>query len=638
MENLTAIEVLAKTTAENLRIKNEEFLAKYPTDDSQIDYYTSLAQKVFDEFEIDGTHDTVGVRKNVEVWFKNKQPQMNLFRKHPYWNEEAKAIVFIQDELRTVDYYKAYHLLAEIGNYICRKFGDEDWSGLHLGIYYALMEMNDCDAKAESTISEEFITRFRNNVRDCDIPDNIQRMLKVGTKITKFTRKCFTQWKRPNGDIIDVTTLVDDHEACDRNYNSFDKLYAKFADALSELVIKKITLVSLHFCDFMLMSNGNSWSSCHYINSHNIFHEDSASSYSGCYKQGCLSYALDKPSFLLYTLPNTYEGEEYYRQPKINRMCCQYEEGFLVTGKCYPDNKTERITRYRQILQLVMSTLEEMPNLWTFSRNTERIKSFVETDEDSAHYRDYESSGQKPTISMCKHRIDLDHVMTIGHKAYCVHCGTSLDGDDPKWLQCSRHRKKPVCVVCGRHIDEDEQIEIDGDYYCEDCCFWCNKHNRYETMDYGKNVIKLANGETVIVCDDGLRSYFRCEGCGEWHIRCNSHYNNNGRYCDDCYQKLKADGKWEQNIDIIPRSEYNLGDYVLMVQDVYVNSYGANYAMDCDFAGKVCRIVSGGHNRYYVTNGSGFGSHWVWDARCFEGQLVGNVSDSILGSTLEELK
>ena len=289
MENTTSIEVLAKTTTEMLRIKNAEFLSKYPTDDSQIDYYTELARKVFDEFEIDGTHEVEGTRKNVATWFYNKKSLMELFRKHPYWDEEAKAIVFLQDELREVDYNNAYRLFGKLVDYIYHRYGDEGWDKACIGIYYTLMEMHDNEEPEESTITEEFIKRFKSYVEPTDISKSVKRMLRVGTKITKFARKCFTEYQRPTGEIVDVTTLVDYHEADDRTYNSFDKMYAKFADALSELVIQKITLVSLHFCDFMTMSNGNSWSSCHFINSHNIFHESNTSSYSGCYKQGCLS-------------------------------------------------------------------------------------------------------------------------------------------------------------------------------------------------------------------------------------------------------------------------------------------------------------------------------------------------------------
>ena len=638
MENTTSIEVLAKSTEEALRIKNAEFLAKYSTDDSQIDYYTKLAMQVFEEFQIDGTYDECGVRKNVSIWFQNKKAQMELFRKHPYWNEEAKAIIFVQDELRTVDYNRAKDALCDLVNYIQDKINDHHNDGLFLGLYYALLGIYEDDLPQVSTITEEFIRRFKNNA-ERDIPDDIAGSFKVGAKITRFAIKCFKQWQKYDGEIIDVTTLVDDHEEGDRTYNSFDKLYAKFADTLSELMIKKITLVSLHFCDFMLMSNGNSWLSCHYINSNNIFHESHCSSYSGCYKQGCLSYALDEPSFLFYTLPATYEGEKYYREPKLNRMCCQYRDGILITGKCYPDNKTEKITRYRQIMQLIISSVEDVPNLWTFSRNIDRITTFVETDEDAAHYRDYEHPDQKPTISLCKHRTDLDAVLTIGHEAYCVHCGRSLSDVDARQLQCEKHKYSRVCSCCGRIIEEDEGLHIiDDAVYCEDCCFYCQHHGYWETNDNGVNELETPY-ETITVCDDALDHYFRCAECGLWYENREAHYSNGNKYCGDCRQQLKADGNWASSIEVIACDRYRIGDYALMVEHPEdVNRYTTNSDMRENYAGRIVRIMNTdtwSDNVHVTINGVDY--PWVWSTNCLAGKVVGDVCLSILGKTMEEI-
>ena len=134
MENLTKIEVLATAPAEALRQKNADFLTKHPTEDAQIDHYTKLAMNVFEEFEIDGEFSFAGVRKNVAHWFENKRANMELFRKHPYWDEEAKAIVFSQTETRLVDYEGAYDTLAQIFEYIRRKMNtyDDDISGVAL--------------------------------------------------------------------------------------------------------------------------------------------------------------------------------------------------------------------------------------------------------------------------------------------------------------------------------------------------------------------------------------------------------------------------------------------------------------------------------------------------------------------------
>jgi hypothetical protein len=642
MENLTSIEVLAKTTEENLRVKNAAFLEKYPTEESQIDYYTDLAMKVFDKFDIDGTFETEGVRKNVCTWFENKKGQMNLFRKHPYWNEEAKAIVFSQNEQRVVDYSVAELMLAELVGYINRKLDDRYQDKVIIALYFTIYDLRVEDCDQTSTMTEEFIEKFRTKTEDISLPKDVERMLRVGTKITKFARKCFTHWKKGDGTEVDVTTLVDDHAEGDRNYNSFDKIYAKFADSLSELVIQKITLVSLHFCDFMLMSNGNSWLSCHYINSNNIFHDDNIQSYSGSSKQGCLSYALDAPSFLLYTLPGTYEGEEYYLEPKLNRMCCQYHKGVIVTGKCYPNNKDACITRYRQTLQLIISTIEGAPNLWTFSRKISKITAFVTTDDDAGHYRDYEYSNQKPTISLCKNfGIDLDETMTIGHEAYCVHCGTGLGGYDHNWLQCNRHRRRKKCRCCGRLIEnEDDRIYIDGNTYCRDCTFYCDYHKEYELIEDGKNELDLGEGYHIDVCDRALQYYSQCNDCGVWFIKGNGHYGNGKQYCNKCYCKLKADDNWHPNFEVIGYNDYKIGDYVLMVDDVSVCRYTATPEMRRHYPNRIARITDADRwnsDRYELTLDPDDYDGWAWSSNCFVGKIIGDVSDDILGKTLEEI-
>ena len=642
MEITTPIEVLAKSTEESLRQKNAEFLAKYPTDDAQVDYYTQLAMQVFEKFEIDGEFAEAGVRKNVSVWFESKKAQMNLFRRHPYWNEEAKAIVFSQNEKRLVDMRQAWVHLSDMIIYTKKALHDVDYDNVVMGIYKTLDRLIHEDQRG-STITERFIEIFSTKVDVKSLPKAIKRMLVVGTKITKFVYKCFTVWTKTDGEVVNATTLVDEHEEGDRSYLSFDKYYAKFADCLSELTIKKITLLSLHFCDFMTMSNGNSWASCHFINSHNLFHEDGANSYSGCYKQGCLSYALDEPSFLLYTLPGDYTDEEYYMQQKINRMCCQYQNGVIITGKCYPNNEDLYITRYRQTIQLIISSIEDIPNLWTFSRKTSKISTFAKTKSGAAHYEDYTYDSQKPTISLNKHiGIDLDNEILIGHKAYCVYCGDELSSCDHEWLQCRTHRIKRVCSKCGRRVDDDEDFHvIDGKGYCEDCCFYCHEHDEWELDDEGRNYITLVNGEEVAVCDDALDDYFCCPTCGKYDRDYRGYCGEDGAlYCEHCYSEDVMNTIKDSKIRVIKKESYDRGDYVLMGARGMIRRCGWGYCDDMitHYSGRVARVTS----RTLKSGGEltvGRSDHFTWDTSCIIGQIVGlELDERALGKTLEELK
>ena len=633
--NEIKIELLEKANTETLHTKNAEFLAKYPTRDEQIDYYTKLAMNVFEEFEIDGSYTYDGVYANVEDWYDNKQGLINLFRKHPYWCEEAKAIVFAQNEIRAVNYSEARWALGNIIDYVRQKLDIYDEDALLVAIFNTLDHMVYNENEQTSTISEDFIQIFSDRYNVDELPKEVKRIFAVGTKITKFVQKCCKYCKTPSGEIVDATKFVDEHAEGDRNYQSFDKLYARFADYLSELAIKKITLVSLHFCDFMLMSNGNSWLSCHFINSHNIFHDDSDQSYSGCYKQGCLSYALDNPSFLLYTLPHTYEGDEYYRQKKLNRMCCQYDNGILVTGKCYPDNTDKLITRYRQTLQLIVSTLEDVPNLWTFTKNIRKIDALVSTDNQGMHYRDYENSSQKPTISICKHHgIDLDKTMIIGHKAYCVHCGESLaQWSDAKYLQCPSHRLKPICAHCGCVIrDHDDRAIIDDKMYCEDCYFYCDYHGEYEPITEGENHIETVDGREMDICNYGLTSFVRCDECGKWLSYAQRYVHNGHIYCRECYRTTALD---RRDFRVEPCFEYQVGDYVLIADDVTCCTFNSNDDMETNYSGRIVRIERIGDHfgkTAYSISLIGDEGDWMWSDNCFVGKIVGdNLTDAIIG-------
>lgn len=662
METTQEIKIGTQTTEEILRTQNEEFLTKYPTDDAQIDYYTDLAMKVFEEFQIDGTFRQAGVRKNVATWFENKRGQMELFRKHPYWCEEAKAIIFSQTETRQINYNNARYNLGELYNYVCHKKAINTSQDVVAHIYYTLRDFEDEPEKGIATISEGFLNRLNERLSNAEtvIPSEIQRILRVGTKITKLVHKCYERLTLADGQVFDATKLVDEHEPDDRSYQSFDKYYAKFADALSELTVKKITLVSLNFLDFMTMSNGNSWSSCHFINSNGIFHENADSSYHGQYKQGCLSYALDKPSFLLYTLPASFQDTDYYRCQKLTRMCCQYKGGVLITGKCYPNNEDNLITRYRQTLQTIISQVEGTPNLWTFSKNTGKIANFIETASGASHYEDYRHCEQKPTISLCRHlSIDLDKPMIIGSRAYCLHCGETIDNCDTSWLQCHRHRKSMRCQICGRIIEDGEEAyEIGDDIYCREHVFYCDYHKRYEPINMTHQTICTHNGN-VVVCEYALDFMKLCHDCGVYE-RVDKMTADNGKYyCSKCVKKYthcvqcgalipksklrkplcsSCKSLLKYGLHIIQKAEYDKDEYVLMKSDVSHCDYSPSIEMIENYPAKVVRVTWRGRSwGSMVYNVSEIDNHdWNWSANCFAGAIQG-VGEWAIGKTLDEI-
>lgn len=674
MEEIKDVKILCHIDAETLQQENAEFLAKYPTDDAQIDYYTDLAMKLFEEFEIDGDWDTVGTRKNIKTWFENKQKQMALLRQHPYWCEEAKAIIFKQKEKRKCDYDAASSEIQLMREFIHRHnnslpAGDHILVALYKTFRYIHGEPHETE-----TVTSRFIEVFEHYLGGTEPTKGIKRMISKGTKITRLVRKCCEEFVMSDGSIKNVTKLEDAHAPDDRTFDSFEKHYARFADCLSGLATEKMTIMSLNFLDFMTMSNGNSWSTCQFINSHGIFHGgDAGSSYHGQYKQGCLSYALDEPSFIFYTLPINFEGKDYYRCQKLTRMCCQQSDGVLVTGKCYPRNEDELIEKYRQTIQAIYSDINKIPNRWSFTGDTARIGAFVRTASGAAHYKDYMSSSQKPTISLCtKATFDIGSPMKIGHEAYCVFCGESLNGCSTNWLQCENHRRRMICKHCGKKIVGDVESHVIGDrLYCADCVFYCKVHERYELIETAHTTIVMSCGE-VTVCNDGLerlaqcrdcgvygfkskmlrtdngysckkhvRKYTQCELCGKYVPRKEIKTHNEHNYCDECIDVVSKFA-----CRITKKDFYNVGDYVVMsnVDDIKKCYFKYNGNM-LRYSNRIVRIVDAiknyrslDLNHYQVTGLNGdCDGEWVWDQGCIASAIVG-INDNFIGKTLEEVR
>ena len=142
--------------------------------------------------------------------------------------------------------------------------------------------------------------------------------------------------------------------------------------------------------DYLTMSFGNSWASCHTIDKTNK--RRMPNSYEGMYSSGTVSYMLDKPSMVFYTVDAAYEGKDFWHEPKINRQMFHWAEDKLVQGRLYPqdnDGNGGAYTPYREIVQKIMSEIFEFPNLWTVSKGTDAASKYVVSE--GTHYRDYES-------------------------------------------------------------------------------------------------------------------------------------------------------------------------------------------------------------------------------------------------------
>ena len=282
--------------------------------------------------------------------------------------------------------------------------------------------------------------------------------------------------------------------------DGYNREFAKYADSLSPLTIKRHTVLSINPLDYLTMSFGNSWASCHTIDKEN--RRNMPNDYSGCYSSGTISYMLDKVSMVLYTVDASYNGDEYWAQPKINRQMFHYGEEKLVQGRLYPqdnDGDDSAYTPYRNIVQQIIATIFNFPNLWTLKKGTSEVSKYVW--HNGTNYPDYRHYNNC-SISLIKGS-ENDEDITVGSSPICVKCG-------------ARHRVESninhcgngyTCEDCGCYIDDSDVIWIDGDPYCSDCAHYCECCDEYHT---GNETYVRGLG---YVCDDCLDDFHYCECC-----------------------------------------------------------------------------------------------------------------------------
>ena len=202
----------------------------------------------------------------------------------------------------------------------------------------------------------------------------------------------------------------------------YNKLFAQYADMVSGLKRKLKFFISVNPIDYLTMSFGVNWASCHTIDKEN--RRRMPSSYSGMYCGGTMSYMLDGTSIITFVhdhIPTNWEDG------KIYRCMFHYGNDILVQGRVYPqgnDGNTDLYKVFRNYMQDELSPLIGLTDTIWRKKDSGRVSSNVQSY--GVHYRDY-TNFSSCNVSYPRERSDSsDNVITIGHSGVCPHCGRPI--------------------------------------------------------------------------------------------------------------------------------------------------------------------------------------------------------------------
>lgn len=444
-----------------------------------------------------------GVNTNLQIWKKNKGGLIDLLRRHPNWNEDELAIVFEVTYSRKIEKELVYIHKNELSRLI--------WK----------LEIPEKEQKNFYFLLETITSTYSKTLSNKNIASIIQECGGVNCSVGQ-----------KNSRII--------HAVCSKY--GLDKLpeynarFAKLADSLNPIKIKRTALLSVHPCDFLEMSNRyNSWHSCHCL-------ED------GEYHGGTLSYMNDASSMVFYTLDDD-ETDAFHTAAKRTRQIFCYQNGILLQSRLYPQtNDEDTRDQYRNIVQQAIAACLQTPNLWTLKRDIKEVKKHVNTYLNALHYSDYEYSNYHPNISLLKSSFEKENHLMVGYTAYCLECSRPVYSHDSLYCEACCDENHIHCFECGQRVHIDDSHLIDGNEYCDDCCSYCNHCSTYTCEDTTE--VKNSRGFSIDVCPDCLKKYYSyCISCNKY-VPNESVENIHGKcHCKSCAKDLK------------PESEENAEDY-----------------------------------------------------------------------------
>ena len=406
--------------------------SQYINTDQLVDDMMSLLTKY------DHRNTEHGVCCILDKFFTNKEPLIKLLQKSDHYTGDLRIVLDEQLERRgnENDIYccvQAFPHNIKAADYIRKR---TDVHNKTMGDYLKIGKQKISIADLESedfninlSARNEALAEFTSEGFTKTSQDEYNRF---ETAVYPF--RCITSSTISEEKVVDLTEYkISAGTKTSRAFNkichhfgvdktaSYNKEFAKYADMVSGLKRNIKFFISVNPLDYLTMSFGVNWASCHTIDKANI--RRMGNGYSGAYCGGTMSYMLDSTSIITYvhnTMPENYETGKVYRN-----MFHFAGDGTLLQGRVYPqgnDGCTDLYKEFRLIMQKEMAQMLELnSNRWI------KRSSVTNVDSIGDHYRDYTH------FSDCNisYPTERPHCQTqeilIGSHRLCPYCGRSTD-------------------------------------------------------------------------------------------------------------------------------------------------------------------------------------------------------------------
>lgn len=423
-----------------------------------------------------------------------------------WWDDSAVHHSVKYDGMSYEEVVEEYERVSELYHILIDDSYSNGWTGVRLSYEDNTKVDNfisflNLIKNSESNVADESFAEKANKIAEpFNYVNNKGKVVGLrataGQKISKIVNKFMKYYEFDTiKDLRSESYIVNDElHVRERDYG-WNKQFADFANGINPLDVKKWTIISVNPVDYLTMSFGRSWASCHTIDKQN--ERRSKGNYEGCYCSGTLSYMLDDCTLIMYTVSEDYKGKDFCLQDKENRCNFHIGEDKFIQGRLYPDGReadkeTSLAGQFRAIMQTVLSECIKEANLWKVLKGTDNCYEVAYATSGSTNYPDWEHYNDCNVSYLKRNGLELNKIrIKIGHKPICPSCGKMHTTTE--WLNCydCRHENIERCSHCGEdiNIDRDDFVydEDTGNYYCDSECaelddvYYCENVDEYHS-------------------------------------------------------------------------------------------------------------------------------------------------------------
>ena len=539
---------------------------------------------LFGEYGID--YRDCYVREIINEWYKAKAELRAILRKYPQWDEMAQAVILKERSvIRAFDENGAAQFKDWMRRELARK--DMNMERAYVGYLYEYMT-NSFENALGNLINLPELEK-NTTLNDILALNEYKNMPKPvnGQKWSRFFGGLCKKWGLNT--ITDVRTEIHTDPATgeivkrekDYGYNYY---IALLGDSINPLEIPgKTFLISINIIDYLTMSFGNNWASCHTIDKRNK--RKCEHHYDGQYCGGTLDYALDNVTMISYFVDEANENKHgrneyhhygndvpYCRRDKEHRAVTAWQNDKLYVARVYPDGRDGGEAgigaQFREIIQQIFAECLNVSNIWTTKKGTESTNHYVRSNGCLAAYPDW-SHCEDGAISFLR-RIDgilNEEPIKICGGVICPNCGERHSYSDNILCQeCAEDEEYyGYCNWCEEGYYEGDEVWMGEWYDVSFCCYDCARAAGYRLDHYGNwihtdDAIYCVDDNDYYPEDDDSLVY--CEDDDNNHLRENCHYCDGDAnwYSPDTDGVTTYDGKWFHDEDTAEENGYVLCD------------------------------------------------------------------------------